>query len=86
MTASQHESLISPRQPLAKRRSTLVIIALVLTSVLLVLVIASWLSGGFSQQRVIDALNAIGESANQRTGALYGECAPAYRLNPNADP
>ena len=76
--ASQHESLNSLKQPLAKRRSTLVIVAVVLASAILVLIVVSWLISTSSQRRAFDALNRIGEAAKQRTGVSFGECTPSY--------
>jgi hypothetical protein len=65
-------------QPSAQRRSTVVLVAVVLASVVLVLIAIAWLNGTSSQRRAFDALNRIGEAANQRTGVSFGECTPSY--------
>jgi hypothetical protein len=76
--ARHQQSPDSLERPSSKRTGTLLIVTIALASVIMVLIAASLLNSGSSQQRAIDSLSRIGETANQRTGSSFGECDPSF--------
>jgi hypothetical protein len=84
--ASHQQPLDSVERRSSKRTGTLLVVTVAVASVILVLIAASLHSSSSSQERAIDALNQIGEIANQRTGTLLGECAPSYGFDKRGPP